>query len=65
MFSLTLGSLLGSIGGVAVMVLQQRKFGALTTIPFGPALSVAALVWLFGGDRLWALFFKFQMLTGS
>jgi leader peptidase (prepilin peptidase)/N-methyltransferase len=63
-FSLILGSLLGSLGGMAVLVLQQRRFGAFTTIPFGPALSVAALSWLFGGDRLWAWFLRYQTLGG-
>lgn len=44
-FCLLASSLLGTVGGVAMMSLRQR---ASSRIPYGPYLALAATLWLFG-----------------
>lgn len=53
-FSLVGGSLIGTIVGIPVMLIkgQNSKYA----IPFGPFLSLSALIYLFWGDRLVYLF---------
>lgn len=41
----------GSVCGLLVAVVGRLGFGS--RIPFGPCLAIGALVWIFGGDRLW------------
>jgi prepilin signal peptidase PulO-like enzyme (type II secretory pathway) len=48
-----LASIIGSIVGIAHIVLQGR--GLRTAIPFGPFLALGALITLFFGDRLMRL----------
>lgn len=58
LYILTMASLLGLVMGLVVMVISRcrktlRKGEALA-IPFGPALGIAALLWLFWGRKLLA-----------
>jgi leader peptidase (prepilin peptidase)/N-methyltransferase len=50
LFVLFTSALLGSIFGVTCIALGKNELGG--RIPFGPYLSAAALLWLFGGDQL-------------
>lgn len=50
LFSIFAGSLLGSVVGLASMLLGQRAWSA--KIPFGPYLALGALLWMFFGLRL-------------
>ena len=50
LFSIFVGSLLGSVVGVAVMIV--KKADGKLPIPFGPFLSGAALLYLAAGDRM-------------
>ncbi len=49
-FSLIIGSLFGSLTGIALMIVEKkdRKFA----IPFGPFLSLGAIVYLFWGEGI-------------
>jgi leader peptidase (prepilin peptidase) / N-methyltransferase len=49
-FSLVAGSLLGTIVGIPLML--AKKQDTKYAIPFGPFLSLGALMFLFSGDRL-------------
>ena len=48
--SIFAGSVLGSVVGLASMLLRRRAWSA--KIPFGPYLALGALVWMFFGGRL-------------
>jgi leader peptidase (prepilin peptidase)/N-methyltransferase len=47
LFTIFFGSLLGTIGGIAVMLLMRR--GMSHPLPFGPYLALAALVFIYAG----------------
>jgi len=50
LFSVFAGSLLGSLVGLATMLLGKRVWSA--KLPFGPYLAFGALVWMFFGQSL-------------
>ncbi len=52
--SIFVGSLLGSLVGLTSMLLGQRAWSA--KIPFGPYLALGALIWMFFGPDLLALY---------
>ena len=54
-FVLFLSSLLGALVGVAVMIAKGRDMKY--AVPFGPFLSIAAVVYVFLGKRVTMLFF--------
>jgi leader peptidase (prepilin peptidase)/N-methyltransferase len=53
-FSLAISSVIGSIVGVALIVMRRREWSA--RMPYGPYIAVAAVIWMFGGYRLLKLF---------
>ena len=50
LFSIFAGSLLGSLVGLATLVIGKRVWSA--KLPFGPYLAAGALAWMFFGDPL-------------
>lgn len=50
LFVLIVGSILGSIVGVTLIVLKKTELQG--QIPFGPYLSLAAAIWIFWGPRI-------------
>lgn len=50
-FTIFTGSLLGTVGGIAMMV-SQKMVNSKLKIPFGPFLSMGAIIYIFFGDRL-------------
>ena len=50
LFSIFIGSLLGTIIGVPVMLINKKDKNF--AIPFGPFLSIAAILYLYMGDKL-------------
>ena len=50
LFSVFAGSLLGSVVGIATMLIGKRVWSA--KLPFGPYLAGGALVWMFFGGAL-------------
>lgn len=61
-FVIFISALLGSIVGVTLIALGKSELGG--RIPFGPYLSAAALVWVFGGDQLLDAYLNFIMGPG-
>ncbi len=54
-FSLLASSLIGSVVGVILIVMRRSEMSS--RIPYGPYIALAAVIWLFGGERIWNLFF--------
>lgn len=55
LFSLCASSIIGSLIGLTMMIISGNRS---TRIPYGPFISIAALIWIFFGDeilRLWLL----------
>jgi leader peptidase (prepilin peptidase)/N-methyltransferase len=50
LFSVFAGSLLGSLMGLATLLLGRRVWSA--KLPFGPYLAFGALIWMFFGQSL-------------
>lgn len=55
-FSVLAGSLLGSLAGIALMLI--RKKGLRMSIAFGPYLALGTYVWMLYGERLTRLYFN-------
>jgi leader peptidase (prepilin peptidase)/N-methyltransferase len=49
-FSLMLSSMIGSVVGVALIVLRRREWSS--RVPYGPYIALASAIWIFGGKRL-------------
>jgi leader peptidase (prepilin peptidase)/N-methyltransferase len=50
LFVLIAGSLVGSVVGVTLILLKKTELQG--RIPFGPYLSLGALIWVFWGQRI-------------
>ena len=48
-FSLMLSSLIGSLVGVALIVIGKRAWSS--RLPYGPYIAMAAAIWIFGGKH--------------
>jgi leader peptidase (prepilin peptidase)/N-methyltransferase len=54
-FSLMASSLIGATIGVALIAMRRREWSS--RMPYGPYIALAAVVWVFAGKRILALFF--------
>jgi leader peptidase (prepilin peptidase)/N-methyltransferase len=54
-FSLMASSLIGSVIGVALILARKREWSS--RMPYGPYIALAAVLWIFGGNKLFALLF--------
>jgi hypothetical protein len=48
-----IGSLIGTLIGIGILIAQRKKWGSHIMLPFGPPLMIAAILWIFGGKQLW------------
>jgi leader peptidase (prepilin peptidase)/N-methyltransferase len=55
LFSLAFSSVIGSVVGVALIVMRRREWSA--RMPYGPYIAVAAVIWIFGGYKWLRIFF--------
>jgi leader peptidase (prepilin peptidase)/N-methyltransferase len=55
-FSLMVSSILGSLLGIALIVMRKREWSA--RLPYGPYIAMAAVIWIFGGKHLWEKLFS-------
>jgi leader peptidase (prepilin peptidase)/N-methyltransferase len=53
-FSLLASSVIGAAVGSLLIVFRRREWSS--RMPYGPYIALAALIWLFGGDKLWQMF---------
>ncbi len=51
LFTLVMSSMLGSIVGVLMIVTRRKHLQS--RIPYGPYIALAALLWMFWGERWW------------
>ena len=49
-FSLMISSMIGAFVGVLLIVLRKQEWSS--RIPYGPYIALAAVIWMFGGQRL-------------
>ncbi len=55
LFSLLASSLIGSVVGISLIIARKREWSS--RMPYGPYIAMAAVIWLFGGYKLfYALF---------
>ena len=54
-FSLMASSIIGSVVGVALILMKRSEWSS--KIPYGPYIALAATIWIFGGKNLFATFF--------
>jgi len=58
-FSLMVSSIIGSLVGLTLIVLRRQEWSS--RLPYGPYIALAALSWIFGGNRL----FEWLFLRGA
>jgi len=52
-FSIGVSSMIGSVVGLTLIALKKHeRFGRM---PYGPFITVAAVIWMFGGYKLWEM----------
>jgi leader peptidase (prepilin peptidase)/N-methyltransferase len=56
LFSLMVSAIIGSMAGVALILLKKREWAS--RLPYGPYIAMAATVWIFGGRQLAAWWFR-------
>ena len=54
-FSLMASSLIGSVVGIALIVIRKREWS--TRMPYGPYIALAAVIWVFGGNKIFHALF--------
>ncbi len=54
-FSLIASSLIGSLVGVSLIIARRREWSA--RLPYGPYIALAAIIWIFGGSRIFDAMF--------
>lgn len=54
-FSLMASSLIGSVVGIALILARKREWSS--RMPYGPYIALAAVIWIFGGDKIYAALF--------
>ena len=57
-FIVFVSSLLGAVVGVSFIAIGKKEWQS--KIPFGPYISLAAILWILGGFRLWALYIEWM-----
>ncbi len=54
-FSLMASSIIGSVVGIALILLRKREWSS--RMPYGPYIALAAVIWIFGGKRIFDALF--------
>ena len=49
LFSLALSAVIGSLVGIALIVVNKRSWSS--RMPYGPYIAIAAVIWIFGGYK--------------
>ena len=56
LFSLMVSSVIGAIVGVVLIVSKRQEWSS--RLPYGPYIALAAVIWIFGGQRLVEWWFR-------
>ncbi|HZO84096.1 MAG TPA: A24 family peptidase, partial [Verrucomicrobiae bacterium] len=56
LFSLMLSSVIGAAVGLALILMRRQEWSS--KLPYGPYIALAAIVWMFGGDKWLQLLFQ-------
>jgi leader peptidase (prepilin peptidase)/N-methyltransferase len=56
LFSLMASSLIGSVAGIALILLRKREWSS--RMPYGPYIALAAVIWIFAGKKLLAVLYQ-------
>ena len=54
-FSLMVSSMIGAAGGILLILLRRREWSS--RMPYGPYIAAAAVIWIFGGKKLFDALF--------
>lgn len=57
-FTILVSAFFGAIVGVSLVVVGQKQWQS--KIPYGPYLALAAIIWIFIGEKLWLLYMDFM-----
>ena len=55
LFSLMVSSLIGAVVGIVLILLRKREWSS--RMPYGPYIAAAAVIWLFGGKKIFHALF--------
>ncbi len=55
LFSLMVSSMIGAVVGVFLILVRRREWSS--RMPYGPYIAAAAVIWMFGGKKLFNLIF--------
>ena len=55
LFSLMASSVIGAAVGIILILLHKREWSS--RMPYGPYIALAAVIWIFGGDKIWQAVF--------
>ena len=61
LFVIMVSSFVGAFVGIALIMAKKKELQG--RIPFGPYLSLAALIWMLWGERLWAMYTSLLMVS--
>ncbi|HKQ39089.1 MAG TPA: prepilin peptidase [Verrucomicrobiae bacterium] len=53
LFSLMVSSIIGAVVGLGLILLRRQEWSS--KLPYGPYIALAAIIWMFGGDKWLAL----------
>jgi leader peptidase (prepilin peptidase) / N-methyltransferase len=56
LFSLMASSIIGAAVGLALILMRRQEWSS--KLPYGPYIALAAIIWMFGGDKWLALLFE-------
>ena len=56
LFSLMLSSVIGAAVGLGLILLRRQEWSS--RLPYGPYIALAAIIWMFGGDKLLGILFE-------
>ena len=56
LFSLMLSSVIGAAVGMGLILLRRQEWSA--RLPYGPYIALAAVIWMFGGDKWLQVLFQ-------
>jgi len=60
LFSLMASSVIGAAVGTILILMHRREWSS--RMPYGPYIAFAAVIWLFGGEKIWQMVFHAPLM---